>query len=171
MEWQKIRFAFLLAAAAVLPASGMASIIKKPPVKSTEVTYKDLICTEKHKAEIYELISTIAETDLVSLYDKEDHLNALGDRINGEVHPLKFLAAIFSNPYLKNCMGLIWDSFLKRKEFLKGLGGRLNREMEKKNLFVHLEPFGKEVGIPPENMRPYFDAQDWGNFILFLIHS
>lgn len=170
MVFRQFSFVFLFAAAAILPAPAMASIIKKPPVKSTEISYKDLVCTETHKADIYELISTMAETNLVGLYFKENHLKALGDRIN-EVHPLKFLAVIFSDSYLKSCMGVIWDSSFKRGEFLEGLGGRLSREMEKGKLLIHLEPFGAAVGIPHEKMRPYFDAQDWGSFVLFLIHS
>lgn len=156
--------------AALLPAIATASIIKKPPVKSTEISYKDLLCTEEHKALIHELISTMAETSLAGLYFKEVHLNAIGDRVN-EVHPLKFLSVIIKDPYLKTCLGLIWDSSFKRGRFLEGLGGRLSREVEKGKLNAHLEPFSNDVGIPAENIRPYFDSQDWGSFVIFLIHS
>ena len=167
---RQIGFIFLLIAAAFLPAPAVASIIKKPPVKSAEVSYKDLLCTEDHKTWIHELISTMAETNLVALYFKENHLKALGDRIS-EVHPLKFLAVIFSNPYLKSCMNVIWDSNIKRGEFLEGLGGSLSREMEKGKLHMHVEPFGADLTIPHETLRPFFDAQDWGNLVLFLMRS
>jgi hypothetical protein len=119
---------------------------------------------------IQELISTMAETNLVALYFKENHMKALGDRVN-EVHPLKFLAVIFSNSYLKSCMNVIWDSTIKRNEFVNGLAGSLNREMEKGRLYVHLEAFAADVNLPHETVRPFFDAQDWGNLVLFLIRS
>lgn len=169
MFWKVFAFVFVCAAA-LLPAPALASIIKKPPVKSTEISYKDLVCTDEHRALIHELISTMAETSLASLYFKEDHLNAIGDRVN-EVHPLKFLAVIINDPYLKTCLGLIWDSSFKRGRFLEGLGGRLSREAEKGKLNAHLAPFSADVRIPAENIRPYFDSQDWGSFVIFLIHS
>ncbi|HSX10748.1 MAG TPA: hypothetical protein VLF94_03410 [Chlamydiales bacterium] len=148
----------------------MASIIKKPPVKAADLTYDELVCTDEHKACIREIISSMAETSLVGLYFKETHLKALGDQIN-EVHPLKFLSVIFTDPYLKTCMTVIWDSNIKRGHFLEGLGGHLDRELAKGKLYSHLEAFGQDVGVPHEQMRPYFDARDWENFVVFLMQS
>src|SRR5882724_8421431 len=103
------RSAFFLAALLLLfAAPTMASIIKKPPVKTAELSYKDIPCTEEHRACIYEIISTMAENSKLSLLFNQSHLKGLGDRIS-DVHPMKFLSTIFNDPHLKMCMGLIWN--------------------------------------------------------------
>lgn len=158
----------LVAALFALPAS--CSIIKKPPVKPTEMTYKDLICTEQDQANIYEIISTMAEKGKLSLLFHQSHLRELGAQIN-HVHPLKFLAAIFKDPHLKSCMFYIWDDYFKRNGFLDGLGPSLTREVEKGKLHTYLSDFAKDVGVLPDLLKPYFDARDWENMVIFLIQS
>ena len=167
---QQSWFLFLLVLTTFLAAPMGASIIKKPPAKPTEITYKDLICTDQHKACIYEIISTMAEHGKLSLLFKQSHLKELGAQIN-EVHPLKFLSAIFTDPYLKSCMYYIWNDHFKRNGFLDGLGPSLTREAERGKLHQHLNEFSAEVGVPPEHVRPHFDTCDWENLVLYLIHS
>lgn len=162
--------ALFLAALLLFAAPAMASIIKKPPAKIAELTYKDIPCTEEHKACIYEIIATVAETNKLSLYFKQAHLKGLGNQIS-DVHPLKFLATIFSDSYLKSCMNLIWGDYFKRTEFLGGLSPNMTLEMQKGKLLMHIPDFAKDVGVEAEHLRPYFDAQDWENLVLFLIQS
>ena len=147
-----------------------ASIIKKPPAKSVETPYKDLVCTEEDRANIYEIISTMAENGKLSLLFKQSHLKEIGAQIN-HVHPLKFLSAIFTDPHLKSCMYYIWDDYFKRNGFLDGLGPSLTREAEKGKLHQYLSDFATEVGASADNLRPYFDAQDWENMVHYLIDS
>lgn len=153
-----------------LSFSSFASIIKKPPVKSTEITYKDLACTEDQKTYIYEIISTMAEKGKLSLLFNQTHLKELGDRIS-DVHPLKFLSVIFSDPYLKSCMMVVWSDYFKRTGFMDGLAPSLTREMEKGKLMSYLKDFAKDVNVSVEHLQGYFDAHDWDNLVLFLIQS
>lgn len=147
-----------------------ASIIKKPPVKSGEVAYKDIPITEEQKNLIYEIISTVAETGKMRLLFKQDYLKGLGEQIN-EVHPLKFLETIFSDSHLKMCMLSIWNDYFKRNEFLGGLCPSLDREMDKGKLLMHINDFGTAVGVPGENIRPFFEQRSWEPLVLFLIQS
>lgn len=151
-----------------LAAPAMASIIKKPPVKTEEPAYKDLSCTEEQKAFIYEIISTMGEYGKASLFFKQGHLKELGARIS-DVHPMKFMSTIFTNDYLRTCMPGIWDDYFKRTNLMGGLGPSLTREMEKGKLLSHLKNFAEELAVPEELIRPYFEAQDWENLVLFLI--
>lgn len=163
----RLRILFCIASA-LFSIPTEASIIKKPPVKVTEPSYKDLVCTESQKACIYEIISTMADNSKLSLLFKQNHLKSLGDQIS-DVHPMKFLSTIFSDYYLKICMINIWNDHFKRNGFLDGLGPSLTREMEKGKLLFHLADFGAEIGVSEEAMRPYFESQDWENLVAFLI--
>ncbi len=146
------------------------SIIKKPPVKSTEVLYKDLVCTEQDQKNIHELISTMAEKGKLGLLFQQSRLREIGAQIN-HVHPLKFLALVFKTPHLKSCMYYIWDDYFKRNGFLDGLGPALTREVEKGKLHFYLPDFATELGLPKDTLKGYFDARDWENMVLFLIQS
>jgi len=160
---------FLLLLMVLGPSPTMASIIKKPPAKPTETPYKDLVCTQQDKDYIYKIISTMAESSLWSLLYNQSSLKSLGAQIN-HVHPLKFLSAIFTNPYLKSCMASIWNDHFKRNGFLDGLSPSLTREAEKGKLNQYLNEFAVEVNTPVEDLRPYFEAGDWKNLVLYLIY-
>ena len=68
----------------------LASLITFPPEPASEA-YKDLVCTEKDQAIIFEILTTIEENGKLALLLKKSHLQALGSQIN-HVHPLKFLS-------------------------------------------------------------------------------
>lgn len=167
---QRLRFLLLAIFLTCMATPLSASIIKKPPAKTGEQTYKDLACTDEQKACVYEIISTMAENGKLSLLFKQNHLKGLGDRIS-DLHPMKFLETIFTDPYLKTCMMTIWGDSFKRNGFLEGLGPSLTRETEKGKLMAHLPEFGTAIGISSEYLKPYFDAMDWENLVLFLIQS
>jgi len=147
-----------------------APILRRPPAKPTEISYKELICTEQDKAYIYAIISTMAENGTLSLLFKQSELKEMGAQIN-HVHPLKFLSSIFTNPNLKSGMANIWDDYFKKNGFLDGLAPSLSRELEKGKLMQYLAEFAAEIGVKEESLRPYFEARDWENLVLFLIQS
>ncbi len=151
-------------------SSATASIIKKTPTKGVETLYKDLPYTEQDRAHIYEIISTMAEKGKLGLLFQQNHLRELGAHIN-HVHPLKFLASIFKDPYLKSSMYYIWNDYFKRNGFLEGLAPSLTREAEKGKLDMYIKDFAADLGISAEAVKTYFDARDWENLVLFLIQS
>lgn len=156
---------FLLAA-----TSATCSIIKKPPAKPVETAWPELACSEEDRTNIYEIVSTVAEKNKLSLLFQQSYLREKGAQIN-HVHPLKFLGVIFSNPHLKTCMFYIWDDYFKRNSFMADLSAALTREADKGKLHPYLSDFSKEVGVPAEAIKSYFDSRDWENFVLFLIQS
>lgn len=166
----KKRIWLILMSMVLFAAPAMASIIKKPPAKPTETLYKDLVCTDQDRANIYEIISTMAEKGKLGLLFQQSHLREIGAQIN-HVHPLKFLSSIFKDPHLKSCMYYIWDDYFKRNGFLDGLAPSLTREAEKGKLNFYLNDFASDLGVSVEAIKPYFDVRDWENLVLFLIQS
>jgi hypothetical protein len=163
-----LTFALISAAASLQASPTLASIIKIPPA-SKDVSYKDLICTETDKAMITEIITALGENGKLSLLMKRDHLKELGARIS-HIHPLKFLAVIFSHPQLKSYMLIVFDDYFKRTNFMDDLGPALSREAEKGKLDLYWKDFAHEVRIPPANIRPFFDNRDWENLVRYLMH-
>jgi hypothetical protein len=148
----------------------VASLVKIPPAPQAEVLYKDLVCTDEDKALMFELITTIESHAKLQLLFKIVHLKNIGAKLQ-HVHPLKFLAFIFTHPELKPLMSPISDDYFKWTEFLDGITPNLLRESIKGKLDSYLNDFAKEIGIAPEQIRPYFQSQDWAHFIQFLIRS
>lgn len=147
-----------------------ASIIKKPPEKAKDLTYSELPCTEQDKAHIYEIISTVAENNKVSLFFLETNLKEKGAQIN-HVHPLKFLSTIFSHSYLKGCMRPICEDRFKYKGFMDGLASSLSREAEKGKLMVYLHEFATEIDVSPDPLRVYLEGRDWDGLVYFLTYN
>ncbi len=158
---------FLLAILLSVPAH---SVIKKPPPKPVETAWVDLPCSEQDRENIYEIVSTVAMKNKLSLLFQQNYLREKGAQIS-HVHPLKFLGIIFSNPHLKTCMFYIWDDYFKRNNFVNDLSAALTREADKDKLKPYLRDFSQEVGVPHEPIQSYFEERDWENLVLFLIQS
>jgi len=157
--------AFLLFAT---PTPFFASIIKFPPSGEKTVTYQELICTDQDKANIYEIITTLADNGKLSLLLKSGHLKQLGAQIN-HVHPLKFMSTIFSNPRLRMCMPDIFNDYFKRNGFMDGLGPSLERESDKGKLEQYITDFAAELNVMPDGLRDFFKARDWENLVRHLM--
>lgn len=147
-----------------------ASIIKKPPKKSTESGYASLVCTEEDQQCIYEIISTMGESGKLTLFRMRNHLRELGSRIN-HVHPLKFLATIYKNPHLKYCMQSVWTDYFKKSNFLDGLTPSLTREADAGRLIGYLPEFAAEIQVPEESLSPYFHSKEWESMVYFLTYG
>ena len=151
-----------------LPLVG--SMLKKPPSRPTESSYKELVCTDQDRENIREIISAMGEKGKLALLFQQTYLRELGTHIN-HVHPLKFLSVIMTDQYLKSCMTIIWNDYFKKKGLLDGLVPALSREAEKGKLQLYLPDFANEVGVLHEDLKPYTDVYDWENMVLFIFQS
>lgn len=148
-------------------ASFIASMIKFPPENKPDA-YKDLTCTEVDQANIYEIITIMAENGKLSLLLKKNYLQNLGAQIN-HVHPLKFLSTIVTNPQLKTCLYDIFDDYFKRNGFMDGIGPSLTREADKGKLNQYIGDFSEEVNTPQEHVTKYFVSKDWEGLVRYCI--
>ncbi|MEN9654668.1 MAG: hypothetical protein RL235_780 [Chlamydiota bacterium] len=149
-------------------AKFFGSMIKITPPSPDDVAYTQLVCTDEDKANIYELITTMAEHGKLSLLMKQGHLKGIGAQIN-HVHPLKFISTVITNDRLKSCMGSIFDDYFKRINFMDGLGSSLSREAERGKLEKYMSEFAKEVNVPTENIRSFFRDRDWEGLVRYLM--
>jgi hypothetical protein len=147
-----------------------ASIIKFPPIAVQSEKFKDLVCSDQDRSNIFEIITTIAENNKLTLLLKQSYLKNLGAQIN-HVHPLKFLATIFTSGRLKGCLYEIFDDYFKRGGFMDGLGSHLSQEADRGKIEPFLQDFAAEIKVPIEGMRPYFQKRDWEGLVRFLLKS
>lgn len=147
---------------------GFCLFVKKPPPKPVEESWQQLRCTEEDRANIYEIVSTVAEKNKLSLLFQQAYLREKGAQIV-QVHPLKFLGVIFSDPHLAFSMHEIWGDYFKRSSFLADLSAALTREADRGKLYPYLNDFAQEIKRPAESMKLYFESRDWENFLLWLI--
>lgn len=145
----------------------LASMIKFPPENKVE-GYKNLVCRDIDQAIIYEIITTMAANNKLSLLMKKSYMQNLGAQIN-HVHPLKFLSTIVAHPQLNACLFEVFDDYFKRNGFMDGLGPNLSRESEKGKLAQYIGDFCAEVNTPREHLDRFFVANDWEGLVRFLI--
>lgn len=144
-----------------------ASMISFPPEPESE-SYKDLVCTDKDKAIIYEILTTMDELGKLALLMKKKYLQVLGAQIN-HVHALKFLSTIVTNDQLLPCLKEVFQDYFKRNGFMDGIGPSLSQEAEKGLLDQYIEDFANEVSVSSEQIRPFFQAKDWEGLVRFFI--
>jgi hypothetical protein len=152
-----------------LPSPFLASIFKIPPVVVVE-KYQDLVCTEQDRANIYDIISTIAKNNKLTLLLKQGYLNSLGAQIS-HVHPLKFLSTIFTNPELAEGMQDVFEDYFKRSHFMGGLQPHLDREAAKDKLEIFLPDFAAETQISLEKLRVCVREHNWEGIVRLLLRS
>lgn len=150
------------------PITSIIASLIKIPVENKLENYQDLVCNEVDKANIYEIISTMAETAVPKLVLKTNHLKSLGAQIN-HVHGLKFLSTIIANPYLKSCLAQVFQNYFKRNGFMDGLAPSLTRESDKGKLDHYINDFCEEVGSSREQLEGYFQSRDWEGMVRLLI--
>lgn len=154
---------------ASFPLSPFASIIKIPPqIEQKELSYSELVCTDQDRLIIYEIILTVASSNVLKLGIKESYLRKLQEQIL-HVHPMKFLTSIFNHSELRACMPGIFDSSFKRWGFMDGLAPSMDREAAKGKLLQYLEDFAREIGVTVEELKPFFLSQKWEEMVYHLI--
>jgi hypothetical protein len=145
-------------------------IIKIPPTKPGNLSYQELVCTEADIKVITEILTIVKETWEPGLLIKREYLNFLGSLID-HMHPIKYLAVVFSTPKLKECMREAFDSRFKRNGFLEGFAPRLAHEKEKGTLYQYLPDFSQELNLSLDKIRLCCQLSDWEGLIRYLIEG
>ncbi len=134
-------------------------------------TYALIPIKEEQAQIIYDIIETVAKNNVLQLGLKKSELEKKRKKID-DVHPLRFLGTIFSNPYLRQrCMPKIQDSIFKWRAFLGGLSGTMDREYDRNNLMSHIPGFCKVVKADEESVRHYLQKKEWEKLVKYLIKS
>lgn len=136
--------------------------------KSTSRNYAH-IPTPTEKEDIAYIVKTLASGGWTDLLKQKSSLKKAGDRVD-HVHPLRFLAYVFSDEQLKAGLHAIHDRSKVWKEFFGGLSESLEEESKKGNMKQeYLNEFAAQVGVNINSIMPAVNKQDWNQFISLLL--
>ncbi len=132
--------------------------------------------TPEEKKSIYDMITTLANSSLISLWGKQSYLRKKGEETKS-LNTLKFLEYILTddNPdpdkNLRKCLQEIRTSHLKWSGFVNGqhagdgIGGALDKMADSGKLNPYLPGFYKAIGVDPNVAKPYVDKRDWSGWL------
>ncbi|MGL4348312.1 MAG: hypothetical protein ACRCSV_02490 [Chlamydiales bacterium] len=134
-----------------------------------EESYNELFFIQQvDQNNIAKLIIQLGNWGIGRLLWHVKEMNRLGDRIR-HVHPLSFLAYIYSQPELAKSMKLINSSYFKRKEFITGLSEKMEIEAERDNLLPYVKNFSEKIGCDRwEDISIFIDRHDWIGLLDYL---
>ncbi len=145
--------------------------IMTPEMKTYEGyrNYYDLM-TDSDKKELYFIMKTLALKSLLELAKYKSKLEKSGDRID-HLHPLNFLAAIFTDEELKAYVhairkrgGMVWD------KFIGGFSNTMDEEYRLDNLSMDLfHDFSHRVGIDSNLIASKVQNREWADLVKLLI--
>lgn len=123
--------------------------------------------SEQEKKTIGRIIETLGNASLMTIAKDKSSLEKAGKAVE-HVHPLKFLAHIFSNEKLKAAMhnlngrSWVWD------KFFKGFKNRLDEEAGSDNVNPHIKTFSASLKIDPKASKTLYshaEQKRWKDFI------
>ena len=124
--------------------------------------------TASESADIAYILKTMANSSLPKIKSAESALKKAGDRID-HVHPLHFLACIFSNEELKVCMRNLQGRAWVWKEFLGGITESMAEEDARGNLLPFVQDFAAKVKTDAHVLIPILEGGRWERFVNTLI--
>lgn len=119
---------------------------------------------ENEKKTISRIVETLGNASLVTIAKEKSSLEKAG-KVVEHVHPLKFLAHIFSTEKLKaaihnlNGRSWVWD------KFFKGLKMGLEEEAAQDNLLPHIKKFSASLKIDSKALYTHAEQQRWKEFV------
>lgn len=117
---------------------------------------------------IHKLISAIAEKNVFELALEKKTVERKGKKIH-HVHPLRFIGYIFSDPYLKKCMGDIKRNYFKWYSFVDGFSDKMKEEHQQHNLNRYVAGFAQHLDINSDKVKQYIDDKDYEGLLKFLL--
>lgn len=125
--------------------------------------------SEREKKDIAQLVNTLGLEPLVKVASKHAELKKIGERIE-HIHPLRFLACIFTDEQMKAAMQALKSRSWIFDEFMTGIKGTLDQEMSRDNLQPHqIHHFSGAVGLDLTHLAPHFESRQWEGLIHTLI--
>jgi hypothetical protein len=127
---------------------------------------------ESEMKNIYFVIHTISNNNLLNLLGLQEKLQAKGDAIN-HIHPFRFFEYALSHPQLKEDLKKLSDAFIPFvwDNFTGGLSKRFARAKETGDIARHLDGFSKKTGVAKEALEQLIEKEDWKAFIKLLVNQ
>ncbi len=133
-----------------------------------------LSLSTENQERIFLLIKQLDEFSLMELTRHVNQLQNIGALLRKEVHPLRFLHTIVTDPKTKEHLVNVYkrknDLFLGRVwgDFIWNIGKDLEAKNDTKE---YLMSFAKEVKANPHTLAFYESSRDWERFITVLLED
>lgn len=139
----------------------------KPAIKQRDYAQP---VTEKERSDIHFVVKTLGMSNIAKIGLERSSLNKTKPRIN-HVHPLNFLAVIFTDEELKVAMRNLEDKSWVWKTFIEELVDSLSEEAAMNNVLPFADDFAHRIGVKPSVFLPQMQAARWEKFVRALIHG
>ncbi len=130
--------------------------------------FSQLPITDEEQKMIRGVIQTVAETNPIKLGFIRSDLEKKRLQLL-HIHPLRSLSTMFTDPYTKQCVAEIMDSFFKWKSFISDFSKRMNQESQDENLQMYIQGFCLTVKANPDQVRQYIVKKEWEKLVKYLV--
>jgi len=130
--------------------------------------FSQLLITDDEQKMIRGVIHTVAESNPIKLGFIRSDLEKKRLQLL-HIHPLRSIATMFTDPYTKQCVAEMMDSFFKWKSFISDFSKRMNQENERGNLQMYIQGFSLTVRANPDQVRLYINNKEWEKLVKYLI--
>lgn len=132
--------------------------------------YDALQITGEEKQIIGKILTTMAESNVVSLWFQRKELESMGQQIH-HIHPIRFLGTVFSNQRLVNALHYIRQNKFKWDGFIEGFSERFKQEAILNNIHPYISGLANHINVNAEDIRKYCDKRNYEGLIIFLINA
>lgn len=122
----------------------------------------------EEKKEISSVIETLGNSSLISIAKAKSSLERAGKEVE-HVHPLQFLAYIFSTEKLKAAVHNMRSRSWVWGRFFKGLKTGLDEEASRQNVLPYIRDFSSRIGIDAKILFPLAEKKQWKDFVEALL--
>ncbi len=130
--------------------------------------FSQLPITNEEQKMIRGVLQTVAETNPIKLGFMASELEKKSEELL-HIHPLRSMATLLTDPYTKQCLAEVADSFFKWRSFINKYTKRLHQEAERGNLLMHIPGFCIAVKANPEIVRAYIHNKEYEKLVKYLI--
>jgi len=154
----------------------LADLTQEEPQTYTEAPeaqptpYDTLLITPSEKQKIGQLLSTMANNSVFKLLFEKKRLERLGHDVNN-VHPIRFIGTVFSDPRLVYCMRRIKSSGFKWDGFIDGFSQRFRKEIREGNIDVYLPSFAEALNVSLQDVQAYVNYKDFEGLVIYLMEK
>jgi len=125
--------------------------------------------SSQEKKDLTFILKTLANNSLVKIAKEKSNLKKAGDRIDN-LHPFKFLEAVFTDEELKVCIRNIEGKSWVWTEFRDGLTSSLAKEAAAGNLKPeYIQSLAQTLNIDINSILPTIQDKNWSKLVTDLI--
>lgn len=142
-----------------------------PKASSTQNRQYYKTVTANEKNDVSYIINTLGMASLAKVTKSKSSLKKAGDRVD-HIHPLRFLAVIFSDEQMKASMhamqsrGWIW------KEFIGNLGDTFEEEATRGTLTSsEIADFSQKLNLDATAVENYLAQHKWSGLVDYMIQQ